>query len=75
MGGRVYISKCSPGLLDAIDIKANDLDKSQASDLFKVGVSAELGFFRQEMTADFNYGCQVCSFYICLFLVFYNRGF
>jgi len=25
---------------------------------YRVGVAAELGFFRQEMTADFNYGCQ-----------------
>jgi len=25
---------------------------------YRVGVAAELGFFRQEMQADFNYGCQ-----------------
>jgi len=25
---------------------------------YRVGVAAELGFFRQEMAADFNYGCQ-----------------
>ena len=34
-------------------------DKFDKVEHHKVGVAAELGFFRQEMAADFNYGCQV----------------
>merc|ERR1719167_820902 len=37
--------------------KENDAAVARVN-TYRVGVAAELGFFRQEMAADFNYGCQ-----------------